>query len=90
MILSYVKQNFVDGMVLTAAHLNTIEDQLVLDSDHTHDSIYEIKGAAMTAETNAKSYADNLVSEALKTSASQSWVTEQMQLAIDATWEAMY
>ena len=90
MILSYVKQNFVDGMVLTAAHLNIIEDQLVLDSDHTHDSIYEIKGAATTAETNAKNYADSLISEALKTSASQSWVTKQIQSAIDAVWEASY
>ena len=88
--MAYSKQNFVNGDVLMAEHLNAIEDQVLLNSDHNHDSLYDTKGAAVTAEANAKVYADSVVLEAFKTTASQSWVTEQIQMAINATWEASY
>ena len=88
--MAYSKQNFVNGDVLMAEHLNAIEDQVLLNSNHNHDSLYDTKGAAVTAEANAKVYTDSVVLEALKAYASQSWVTEQIQLAIDAVWEASY
>lgn len=61
----YLKQNFVNGDVLMAEHLNNIEDQIALNSEHNHDSMYDVKGAANTAEANAKLYADTLVQAAI-------------------------
>lgn len=71
--MAYEKQNFVDGDILYAEHLNAIEDQIVLNSEHNHDDSYDSKGSALIAEASAKAYAK-----------------EQIQLAIDATWEASY
>ena len=68
--MTYIKQNFINGMVLKAEHLNHIEDQIEMnealivdkaDKDHSHDG-----------------------------TASEIWVTQQIQTAIDATWEANY
>ena len=75
--MGYSKQNFVNGMVLMAEHLNTIEDQIALNADHNHDSAYDTKGASVLAEANAKVYAKN-------------YTDEQIQAAINATWEASY
>lgn len=88
--MAYLKQNFINGDVLMAEHLNAIEDQVLLNSDHNHDSLYDTKGAAITAEANAKVYADTLMVESLKNIASQAWVAVQIKNAIDDTWEASY
>lgn len=88
--MAYSKQNFINGDVLMAEHLNAIEDQVLLNSDHNHDSLYDTKGAAITAEANAKVYADTLMTESLKNIASQAWVAVQIKNAIDDTWEASY
>lgn len=63
--MSYTKQNFADGDILTAEHMNAIEDQIILNSDHNHNLLYDAKGAANIAETNAKLYADQLVQAAI-------------------------
>lgn len=56
--MSYEKQNFVNGLVLMAEHLNKIEDQIALNEDsintkadvnHTHS--YNLSGVLLDAGT---------------------------------------
>ena len=68
--MSYIKHNFVDGDVLMADHLNTMEDQIVLNEEaiaQKADGVHSHEGMA-----------------------SESWVAQQIQMAINDTWEASY
>ena len=38
--MAYEKQNFINGTVLDADHLNKIEEQILLNSNHNHNGVY--------------------------------------------------
>ena len=61
--MSYQKQNFANGEVLTAAQLNHIEDGIVDVENATNTSNSELKAEIARAKAAEKANADNLTAE---------------------------